>query len=429
MLSGRIENSGRLAEFRLFPANGRKMVIPYLREKWNAGVSLDTLAFRFSELESDNEVVKLGGFATLRGLVIDHEKIARQPVLFDKLAFDYQFNLGADYAEIDSATRVTFNRIDFHPYLKYQHKPVKQITLSIHKPPFPAQELFSSFPEGLFSTLDGIKVRGNLSWFLDFYLDLSVPDSLKFETSLNRHQFSVLNYGEANLSKLNESFSYTAYEHDQPVRTFIVGPENPDFRRLDQMSPFLQYAAMTAEDGAFYQHRGFLPDAFRESMILNIKERRFARGGSTISMQLVKNVFLNRNKTIARKMEEALIVWLIENMGLSSKERMMEVYLNVIEWGPLIYGANEAARFYFNKDVSRITLAEAIFMASIIPRPKWFKYNFDEYGHLKESNRDFYRVVSEKMLNKGWISPADLEKLVPDVELKGPARLFLKNND
>ena len=95
----------------------------------------------------------------------------------------------------------------------------------------------------------------------------------------------------------------------------------------------------------------------------------------------------------------------------------------------MIYGANEAAHYYFNKEASKLTLAEAIFMASIIPRPKWFKYSFDENGHLRESNAGFYRLVSEKMVNKGWITPSDTEKLIPDVELKGPARLLLKQLD
>src|SRR5664279_2476881 len=117
-------------------------------------------------------------------------------------------------------------------------------------------------------------------------------------------------------------------------------------------------------------------------MILNIKERRFARGGSTITMQLVKNVFLNRNKTIARKLEEILLVWLIENQQLCSKERMFEVYLNIIELGPHIYGANEAAHFYFKKDASKLNLQESIFLASIIPKPKWFMYSFDKSGNL-----------------------------------------------
>ena len=170
-------------------------------------------------------------------------------------------------------------------------------------------------------------------------------------------------------------------------------------------------------------------DAFRESIITNIKERKFAMGGSTISMQLVKNVFLNRNKTIARKIEEALLVWLIENQGLSTKERMFEVYLNIIEWGPLIYGANEAARFYFKKDASKLTLAESIFLASIIPRPKWFKYNFTETGHLREFQAAYFSLLSEKMLTRGLITQHDYDQLVPDVELKGAARLLLKKNE
>ena len=429
ILAGKMDNHNRLAEFRLYSGDSAKVKLPFIAYLWNAGVAFDTLAFSVSEQDGGEDLAQISGFASVAGLEVDHWRIAAEPVTLAKTEIRYLLNVGSDYAEVDSSTLVVFNKIDFHPYIRYRHRPDRQITLRVHKPPFPAQDLFSSFPEGLFSNLDGIRVKGNLSWYLDFFVDLSIPDSLKFATSLDRHQFSVLSYGNADLTKINNSFSYTAYDHDQPVRTFVVGPENPAFRPLARISPFLQSAVLTSEDGAFYLHRGFLPDAFRESIITNIKERRFARGGSTISMQLVKNVFLSRNKTVARKLEEALIVWLIENQGLSTKERMYEVYLNIIEWGPGIYGAGEASQFYFNKDASRLTLAEAIFMASIIPRPKWFKYSFDDTGHLRESNAGFFKLVAEKMLGKGWITVQDNEKLVPDVELKGPAKLMLKQID
>ncbi len=429
VIAGKMDNHNRMAEFRLYSGDTSKVVLPYLNYKWNATVGFDTLAFSVAEQEADDDLAHISGFASLAGLRVDHRKIAAEPVTFGKLEARYLLNIGAGYAELDSSSEVSFNKISVHPYLRYQPKPGKQIVVRIHKPQFAAQDLFSSFPRGLFSTLDGIMVRGNLSWYLDFTVDLSIPDSLVFSTSLDRHQFSVLSYGNADLTRINMPFLYTAYDHDLPVRSFMVGPENPEFRSLDRISHFLQYAVLTSEDGAFFLHRGFLPDAFRESIITNIKERRFARGGSTISMQLVKNVFLSRNKTVARKLEEALIVWLIENQGLSTKERMFEVYLNLIEWGPMIYGANEASHYYFNKEASKLTLAEAIFMASIIPRPKWFKYSFDESGHLRESNAGFYKLVSEKMLNKGWITSQDVEKLIPDVELKGPAKLLLKQID
>lgn len=428
-LSGRIDNRARMCQFRICADSGSTVSIPYIRRKFDAEIGFDTLAFRFSELSEEDDRVSLDGYAILRGLKVDYWRIALQPVHFDRLMADYRINIGPDYAELDSATRIVFNRIDLHPWMKYRPYPSKQFTFIARKHPFPARDLFSSFPPGLFSNLDGIEVSGQLSWFAEFFLDLAQPDSLHFETALNRHQFRILSYGNGNLLKICEPFQHSVWDNDQLVRSFEVGPGNPGYRRLDQMSPYLQYAVMATEDGGFYQHRGFLPDAFRESMITNIKERRFARGGSTISMQLIKNVFLNRNKTIARKLEEAMIVWLIENQGIVTKERMMEVYLNVIEWGPMIYGANEAAQFYFNKDVSKLTLAEAIFMASIIPRPKWFRYSFDDEGNVRESTRDFISLVTQKMLNKGWITSPEAENMEPDIVLKGRAKLMLKGSD
>jgi len=428
VVTGKLDNPNRDLAFRLYAAKGGPISIPYIDFRWQARVKFDTLSFSLAEQPAENGRTTIRGYAAIRGLTVDHEKIAAQPVTFDKLAINYNLLIGEDYAELDSSTTITFNRIDLHPYVKYRPYPTKQITLHISKPEFPARDLFASLPPALFTTLQGITVNGNLSWFLDFEVDLSQPDSLKFATDLVRHQFTVTSYGSSNLTRINDPFEYTAYEQGVPVSTFMVGPENPDFRPIDRISPYLRSAVLTSEDGSFYLHRGFLADAFRESIITNIKERRFARGGSTISMQLVKNVFLNRNKTIARKLEEALIVWLIENQGLSTKDRMFEVYLNIIEWGPRVYGANAAAHFYFNKDAARLTLAESIFLASIIPRPKWFMYTFDKERHLTESNAGFYRLVSEKMLNKGWITPQDAARLIPDVELKGPAKELLKKS-
>ena len=145
--------------------------------------------------------------------------------------------------------------------------------------------------------------------------------------------FQILAYGNTDLRKMNEPFEYTVYEQGEPVRSFEIGPANPSFRPFNAVSRYLPLVIMQSEDAGFFYHNGFIPSAIRESLIQDIKERRFARGGSTLSMQLVKNVFLSRNKTIARKLEEMLIVWLIESDHLTSKERMFEVYLNIAEWG------------------------------------------------------------------------------------------------
>jgi hypothetical protein len=428
-LAGTFNDDDRIASFSLYSPGEERCKLPFLKYRWNADVGFDTLKVTLREQGKGDDLTGFTGSLALYGLRVMQPRVAANLVSFNKLGLDFTVNVGKDFAELDSASEVTFDRLVFHPYFKYRPFPVKQVTLAIHKPEFPAEELFSSLPGGLFTNLENIRVKGDLSFDLDFFVDLSQPDSLVFASDLSRHGFGVISYGNAGLAKIDSAFPYTAYERGEPVRTFMVGPENPNYRPLDRISHYLQVSVLNSEDGAFYQHRGFMPDAFRESIITNIKERRFVRGGSTITMQLVKNVFLSRNKNIARKLEEVLLVWLIENQGLCTKDRMFEVYLNIIEWGPMIYGANEAARFYFNKDASKLTLGEAIFMASIIPRPKWFKYAFEPDGRLRESEKGFYRILSEKMLRKGQITLHDLDNLDTDIRLKGPARLLIQKTD
>jgi len=429
IVAGSLNKKDHMASFRLYAAEKSKITLPFLQFNWKAEISFDTLTLNLSEKDREDDLSQIHGLVRLKGLVLRQEKISIRPIMLDQVGVDYYINVGQDYIELDSTTQVVFNRLNFHPYLRYRPRPSKQITFTIRKPEFPAEELFSSLPEGLFLTFRGIRVTGNLAYNLDFFVDLSIPDSLRFQADLKRIRFGVLSYGDAGLTKLNEPFEYTAYEKGIPARTFIVGQQNPEFHPLSRISPMFQISVLNSEDPGFFQHRGFIPDAFRESIIQNIKERRFARGGSTITMQLVKNVFLKKNKTISRKLEEILLVWLIENQELCPKDRMFEVYLNIIELGPHIYGVGEAARFYFNKDASKLTLQESIFLASIIPRPKWFMYSFDETGHLRQPVKDFFALLSGKMLKKGQIRQDDYDRLVPDIELKGPARLLLKNDN
>lgn len=174
-VAGHIENRRRLAEFRLFAEGDSKMVLPWLKYQWNAGIAMDTLAFRFNEIPADEGTVRTEGFLHIHGLMADHRRIACRPVIFNQLAADYRLTIGEDYAEIDSATRVVFNRIRLNPYLRYQPSPGHSVILSVHKPPFPAQDLFGSFPPGLFTVLEGITTRGKLSWDLNFRANLSSP--------------------------------------------------------------------------------------------------------------------------------------------------------------------------------------------------------------------------------------------------------------
>jgi hypothetical protein len=281
----------------------------------------------------------------------------------------------------------------------------------------------------MFTSLTGTKAQGFLDFFLDFSVNLEQPDSLSFDIKLKGNDFKLLSFGTDDYSMLNRSFNHKVYFRGKLAASFLVGPENPDYAPFETISPFLRFAVMTSEDGSFFYHNGFNPHAFRESIATNIKEERFARGGSTISMQLVKNVFLTRNKTLARKIEEALIVWLIENLNLVPKQRMYEVYLNIIEWGPGVYGIGQASRFYFDKRPSELTLGESVFLASIVPRPKWFKYTFETNGKPKPFFAIYFDRLKELMVRKEFIPASDTLGVKPVVTLRGQAAQALDTSD
>ena len=153
-------------------------------------------------------------------------------------------------------------------------------------------------------------------------------------------------------------------------REFVLGPANPHWTPLSAISRELVVCVVKAEDDRFYDHDGFDWEALRKSLEENLEENRYARGGSTITMQLAKNLFLWREKSLVRKAIEAYLTWRLETS--LDKKRILELYLNAIEWGPGIYGIGEASRHYFEKHPSELGLGEAALLAAIIPNPvRW----------------------------------------------------------
>lgn len=385
-----------------------ELTVPYIRRRLGAEVAFERLWLSFTQQKGDEKVILLGQ-TEVDGLKVFHRRLSPERINLDRGKLDFRLNVEPHALELDSCSTIRFNDLQFHPYLRIE--PPSHLMASIHQPLFPAEELFNSLPHGLFENLEGIRVEGKLAYDFELDVDWVRPDSLKFYSDLRPQNFLILGYGVTDLGKMSEEFEYTAYEDEMPVRTFPVGPSWNHFLPLDSVPQLMRMAVLQSEDGGFFYHQGFLPDAIREAMVYDLKERRFARGGSTISMQLVKNVFLNRRKNITRKLEEALIVWLIERNRLTSKERMFEVYLNIVEWGPGVYGLLEASEFYFGKRPSQLTLEECIFLASIIPKPKHYRSSFETDGRLKENQEGHFRLVARRMADKGVISKTAAERV------------------
>lgn len=358
-------------------------------------------------------------------LYLYHWRLASNEICLNTFNADLLFRARDQSIELDSSSTLTVNGLTGSLFLQYQRKPDSIFTLMVSIPPVTADSFFRCLPMGLFTTFNNIDCSGSLGYNLFFRLPLHQPDSLVFISNPIRKNLRIVKFGTENYARINQPFVYKAYAGKQFMRNLVVGPENPFFTPLGNISPYLIHSVLQSEDPSFMTHRGFIVDAFKESIATDYKEHRFVRGGSTISMQLVKNVFLSREKTVARKAEEALIVYFIENLGLAPKERMLEVYLNVIEWGPNIYGIGEAAKFYFNKKPSELNLKESIFLAGIIPVPRWYKQQFDNTGTLRPYFASYFSLLASRMLSHGWISESDTIGLKPDVKLKGQALNFI----
>ena len=164
-----------------------------------------------------------------------------------------------------------------------------------------------------------------------------------------------------------------------------------DFVPLQSIAPDLQHAVISAEDGRFRQHHGFDWVEMEKVLEDDIKRGRLGRGGSTITQQLVKNLFLSTERSLIRKGAEFAVVPMVE--ALLSKDRILELYLNVIEWGPGIYGAQAACEYYYHVPASRVNREQAARLAAIIPAPLRRK---------PDRMNDYSEEILNRMARAGW---------------------------
>ncbi len=403
-VEGTVDPDDKELNLMLF-ADNKKVELPYLEKKFGLKLTFDTVITEMRGTHRSGSELEVNGSWKVKNLLVNHPRIAGNDIIVPDASLDADMVIGKNFVSIDSTSTIHLKNIELHPFIKYTLSPVKIYELKLHTDELDAQELINSFPQGLFESLEGIKVAGKLQYDLNFYLDAQKPDEVIFHSRLRNKGFKVVKWGKTNLQKINGSFVYTPYEYGKPMRDIIIGPENPNYTPLDQISPSLKNALLTAEDPSFYSHNGFVEESIRKSIATNFKEKAFKRGGSTISMQLVKNVFLNRQKTLARKIEEILIVWIMENGKLSSKQRMFETYLNLIEWGRNVYGIGEAARYYFGKHPSDLDIGESIFLASIVPKPKSGLYRFEGDGSLRAGLSGYFRFMGGIMARRGMTPP------------------------
>lgn len=202
----------------------------------------------------------------------------------------------------------------------------------------------------------------------------------------------------APLADPGASMTITVKDWNRKYHPFIVGPRNPRWTPYGAIPSAMKKAVVAAEDANFYSHEGVDYEAIREAIRADLKKWRFARGGSTITQQVAKNLFLSREKTLTRKIKEVFLARRIDDA--LSKRRILELYLNVVELGPMVYGIGHGARYYFGKHPSALSVRECAFLASMLPGPKIYDPYRKMDRVMKRSDRILRRMLSARMISR-----------------------------
>jgi hypothetical protein len=282
------------------------------------------------------------------------------------------------------------------------------IDMTLSFPNFSIGNALNTVPKSLHPDLPDLTVTGKLAGKFHFFIDLERPRSLKYRFDGNYEPIKVISLGsKIPVDSLKSPFHQTVHTAKGKKITFLVGEGNPRYVPIHNIPQSMISAVLTAEDGRFFSHKGFSERAIREAFVENLEAGHIVRGASTISMQVAKNVFLTRERTFSRKFEEAFITMALEQN--LSKKRIMEIYLNIIEWGNGIYGIGPAARYYFSKSPQELTPIESAFLASIIARPTK-NWRPDPLSKISGGWWRYLQVILCKMYEKDGASIEDLRE-------------------
>jgi hypothetical protein len=240
------------------------------------------------------------------------------------------------------------------------------------------EAMVQSLPSALLNDAAGVELAGTFALDHALSWDSANPDALALTLHVENGCRVVAAPSELSPERFRAEWTREVKGPDGLPMTIRSGPGTPEWIHYDEIPHAMEVAVLVCEDGGFYRHHGFDFRAMESAMKDDIRAGRFVRGASTISMQLAKNLYLGKEKTLSRKIEEALFTMLLE--AKLSKRELMELYLNVVELGPGIYGIGEAAKYYFDEDARQLSLGQALYLASILPDPT--RQHFEPDGRL-----------------------------------------------
>jgi monofunctional biosynthetic peptidoglycan transglycosylase len=235
-----------------------------------------------------------------------------------------------------------------------------------------------------------------IAGFLSLLYLLAVPNVTKLKKE-NPKKTALMEYRET--ASKEKGKKYKIYQSWVP---------------FSKISPYLVKAVLIAEDDKFWKHEGFDYEAIQKAIEKDLKARKYKVGASTITQQLARNLYLSPEKSLIRKISEAVITWRMER--ILSKKRILELYLNVVEWGDGIFGVKAASRHYFGKSSLELTPEEASRLASVLPNPRKYNPVGDQRYVTNRSN-----LIYSIMIQRGIVIPEYKEIYKEVTESFGPS--------
>ncbi len=332
--------------------------------RWEGSSADGSAAF---EVKRGGEEISARGQVAISGLSVEHERLAE--VELSDLDFHADFKLSLDRkGSLLSLERLQLSRGHARAVLRGDVRLDRlAFDLRLNVPPTACRQLVGALPEPLRERVTGVQAEGLLALNLHLAIDEDDPGETALEASVD-NRCRITDYGPLpSPDHFRRPFRYTAYTADGEPLSLTSGPGTDRWTPLSAISPYVIEAVLTTEDGKFRRHRGVTIPEVRRAIELNLRQGELSHGASTITMQLAKNLFLTRERTVARKLQELMLTWYLES-GFT-KEELLELYLNVIEFGPLIYGIREAADHYFGRLPRELNLMESVFLIKLLPSP------------------------------------------------------------
>jgi hypothetical protein len=349
------------------------------------------------------DTIRLSVDGSVDGIKLDHKALAGEPVPLSA-SVKGSLTLSPDAIALDRATLdVGAIHTEASGWWRRGTPASGQIDLKLAQAS--CTDLLASLPAEMRGPLDGMTMTGTLAGHAHLAIDLAAPDGSGVDLSGElANECVVTNEPPA----ADVGALAGVVEHSFPDGSRArVGKGEPQWYELRRLPPFVPNAFVSAEDGRFWDHHGFDLTQIGKSLEIDLRNRRIARGGSTISQQLIKNAFLTQRRSFDRKLQEAVLTWRLEQR--LDKKAILERYLNVIELGPHVFGLRAAAQHWFDRSPHELNVHQAAFLAALTCEPESMSRRIRHAGGLDADSAAHIDVILRAMRRDGVIDNEQLD--------------------